>query len=96
MASSRFSVRSGPGLNSNWLSAFACIEANNIEQALSELSKERRKWMNRPDLIIRAARHYEGSMLAFIRLATSCFKLDSSNVYNFDSVTLIIIINTVT
>lgn len=78
MGSSRSTVRSGPSLNSNWLHAFACIEANRIEHALGELSKERRNWTHRDDMLIRAARHYEGAMLAFIRLATSCFKLDNS------------------
>lgn len=78
MASSHSTVRSGPGLNSKWLNAFQCIENRQIEQALIELSKERRNWLQRPDWIIRAARHYEVAMLAFIRLATSCFKSDNS------------------
>lgn len=71
-------VRSGPGLNSKWQNAFEYIESRQIEQGLVELSKERRNWMQRPDWIIRAARHYEGAMLAFIRLATACFRIDNS------------------
>lgn len=76
MASSHGTVRNGPCLNTKWLNAFSFIEKNQIEQALGELTNERRNWLQRPDLIIRAARHYEGAMLAFIRLATSCFKSD--------------------
>lgn len=83
-------VRSGPGLNVNWLNAFKFIENGQIEQALCELSKERKNWMDRPDLIIRAARHYEGAMLAFIRQATSSFKTNDpgSNVFLFIFFTL--------
>lgn len=82
MASNFSIVRSGPSLNVNWMNAFKYIESSQIEQALCELSKERKNWMHRSDLIIRAARHYEGAMLAFIRQATSCFKTNDphSNV----------------
>ena len=76
------SIRSGPSLNSNWLHAYQLIEDSQIEKAILELSKIRQNWMHRNDLIIRAARHYEGAMLAFIRQATSSFKtsLAESNV----------------
>lgn len=36
--------------------------------------------MNRNDLLIRASRHYEGAMLAFIRQATSSFNSKASRV----------------
>lgn len=78
MSSNYGTVRSGPSLNANWLNAFNYIENNQIEKALIELSKERKKWMDRSDLIIRAARHYEGAMLGFIRQATSSFKSNIS------------------
>ena len=72
------SVRSGPSLNANWLNAFRLIEDSQIENAIFELRKVRENWMHRNDLLIRAARHYEGAMLAFIRQATSCFIADTS------------------
>lgn len=71
-------IRSGPGMNLNWTNGFKLIENGQIEQALSELSKERKNWLSRDDLLIRASRHYEGAMLAFIRLATTSFKNGSS------------------
>lgn len=67
-------IRSGPSMNINWMNAFQFIESGQIEQALFELSKERKNWLIRDDLLIRASRHYEGAMLAFIRLATTSFK----------------------
>ena len=38
----------------------------------------RKSWMERPDLIIRASRHYDGAMLAFIKQAVSKFQSDDS------------------
>jgi hypothetical protein len=77
MAQSFSSVRSGPGLNVNWSSGFELIENGQIEQAIRELAKERKNWLGRDDLLIRASRHYESAMLAFIRQATSSFKSNS-------------------
>lgn len=74
MALGMSSVRSGPNLNQSWQNAFQLIEDGLFEKALAELSKERQNWMHRNDLLIRASRHYEGAMLAFIRQATSTFK----------------------
>ena len=82
MAHGLSSIRSGPSLNANWLHAFQCIENGQVERAVYELNKERQNWMHRSDLLIRASRHYEGAMLAFIRQATSSFKSNTikSNV----------------
>ena len=77
MAQSFSSVRSGPGLNVNWSTGFELIENGQIEQAIRELAKERQNWLSRDDLLIRASRHYESAMLAFIRQATSSFKSNS-------------------
>ncbi len=40
-----------------------------VTEAILELKKLRENWLDRPDLILRAARHYEGAMQAFIRCA---------------------------
>ena len=77
MALNSNSVRSGPNLNANWMNAFNFIENGDIERALMEMVKERQNWMHRNDLLMRASRHYEGAMLAFIRQATSSFKSNS-------------------
>jgi fucokinase len=78
MASDFKSVRSGPSLNTNWIYAYQLIENSQIEKAIIELSKVRQNWMHRSDLLIRASRHYEGAMLAFIRQAISSFKTKPS------------------
>ncbi len=80
MALSHNAVRSGPSNNSNWNHAFQLIEDGKIENALIELQKERLNWMKRDDLLIRAARHYEGATLSFIRQATSSFSSSENNV----------------
>ncbi|CAF0975030.1 unnamed protein product [Brachionus calyciflorus] len=80
MAHNYSTIRSGPSLNLNWTNAFQQIENGQIEQALYELSKERKNWLDRDDLLIRASRHYEGAMLAFIRQATTNFKNLSSKI----------------
>ena len=67
-------IRSGPNANARWLSAFDFIENGQYEQAVHELCKERKNWIHRHDLLIRASRHYEGAMLSFIRQSTSSFK----------------------
>ena len=77
MASDLSSLRSGPSLNSNWLNSFELIENGEYEKAINSLANERKNWLNRDDLIIRASRHYEGAMLAFIRQATGSFKTGS-------------------
>lgn len=70
-------LRSGPSQNANWLDSFQLIENEQIKQAILSLSKERQNWLSRNDLLIRASRHYEGAMLAFIRQATASFKNQS-------------------
>lgn len=85
MALSHNGVRSGPSNNSNWNYAFHLIEEGKINSALIELQKERLNWMKRDDLLIRAARHYEGATLSFIRQATSSFSLSKNNVNIFSN-----------
>lgn len=80
MAIEYSSVRSGPNLNQNWIDAFQYIENGMIEKALVSLARERQNWLHRNDMLIRASRHYEGAMLAFIRQATSSFKSNSNEV----------------
>lgn len=38
------------------------------------MAKEREKWRSRPDLLIRAARHYEGAAQILIRQAVMTAK----------------------
>ncbi|XP_068549098.1 L-fucose kinase isoform X1 [Anas acuta] len=67
-------LRSGPAANTRWASAFRRLESGDIAGGVRELAAERQKWMSGPDLLVRAARHYEGAEQILIRQAvmSSC------------------------
>ncbi|KAM6430681.1 L-fucose kinase isoform 1-T1 [Liasis olivaceus] len=69
MAGGKGGLRSGPTANLAWAAAFQQLEKGNIAQGIKELAVERKKWLNRPILLVRAARHYEGAEQILIRRA---------------------------
>ncbi|XP_064375489.1 L-fucose kinase isoform X2 [Dromaius novaehollandiae] len=74
MAQGEGGLRSGPAANKEWASAFGRLESGDIAGGVRELAAERKKWMSRPALLVRAARHYEGAEQILIRQAvmSSC------------------------
>ncbi|XP_010019915.1 PREDICTED: L-fucose kinase, partial [Nestor notabilis] len=74
MARGEGGLRSGPAANREWASAFGRLESGDIAGGVRELAAERQKWMSRPALLVRAARHYEGAEQILIRQAvmSSC------------------------
>ncbi|XP_061863237.1 L-fucose kinase isoform X2 [Colius striatus] len=74
MAQGEGGLRSGPAANSEWASAFALLESGDVAGGVRELAAERQKWMSRPALLVRAARHYEAAEQILIRQAvmSSC------------------------
>lgn len=52
-------LRSGPGSNKSWASAFDHLLNGNVSAGMKALKEERMKWIDRPDRLMRAARHYE-------------------------------------
>ncbi|XP_065519301.1 L-fucose kinase isoform X2 [Lathamus discolor] len=74
MARGEGGLRSGPAANREWASAFGCLESGDIAGGVRELAAERQKWMSRPALLVRAARHYEGAEQILVRQAvmSSC------------------------
>ncbi|XP_048578770.1 L-fucose kinase [Nematostella vectensis] len=54
-------LRSGPAGNVTWRQSFQLLERKRIKEGVAALAAERTKWIDRPDLLIRAARHYEGA-----------------------------------
>ncbi|XP_059142125.1 L-fucose kinase-like [Physella acuta] len=74
MAGTQGGLRSGPAGNMAWKKAFSYLEAGNFAQGVAAMAKEREKWMGRPDLLIRAARHYEGAAQILIRQAVMTAK----------------------
>lgn len=62
-------LRSGPAANRAWTEAFSLLESGNVVRGVEKLTEERGKWLNRPDRLVRAARHYEGAEQILIRQA---------------------------
>ncbi|KAM9377155.1 L-fucose kinase isoform 2-T2 [Pholidichthys leucotaenia] len=69
MAAGRGGLRSGPAANSAWREAYRRLEEGDLRGGVNALAMERRHWMSRPDLLMRAARHYEGAAQALLRQA---------------------------
>ncbi|XP_050955156.1 L-fucose kinase isoform X2 [Labeo rohita] len=62
-------LRSGPAANPSWASAFKLLEEGNLSVGVKELASQRKHWLSRPDLLVRAARHYEGAGQILLRKA---------------------------
>ena len=45
------------------------FQKEDIVGGVQALAAERRQWLGRPDLLVRAARHYEGAAAILIKLA---------------------------
>ncbi|XP_034644214.1 L-fucose kinase isoform X1 [Trachemys scripta elegans] len=69
MAKGDGGLRSGPAANREWAPAFQQLERGDIAEGVKALATERRKWLGRPALLVRAARHYEGAEQILIRQA---------------------------
>lgn len=61
MAGERAGLRSGPARNESWMQAFELLDKGEIPAGVKALAMERSRWLDRPHLLIRAARHYEGA-----------------------------------
>ncbi|KAL0967867.1 hypothetical protein UPYG_G00258650 [Umbra pygmaea] len=65
----RGGLRSGPAANPFWRHAFYLLEQGDLPGGVQALAKERTNWNSRPDLLVRAARHYEGAGQVLLRQA---------------------------
>ncbi|XP_044126407.1 L-fucose kinase [Bufo gargarizans] len=78
MAGREGGLRSGPAANKAWAAAYLLLEKGNVTQGVTLLAEERGRWLHRPAMLIRAARHYEGAEQILIRRAVmSSFKFIS-------------------
>eukprot|EP00795_Rhopilema_esculentum_P010877 gene10877-19700_t len=68
-AQNKGGLRSGPASNLSWQKGFELLEQDKIADAVSFFAKERQSWLSRPDLLVRAARHYEGAFQVQVRKA---------------------------
>ncbi|XP_064640542.1 L-fucose kinase-like [Lineus longissimus] len=64
-------LRSGPAANVHWKKAFLHFEDGELGLGVQAMSSERRNWLGRPDLLVRAGRHYEGAAQILIRKVIS-------------------------
>ncbi|XP_042339133.1 L-fucose kinase-like, partial [Plectropomus leopardus] len=69
MAGGRGGLRSGPAANEAWSSAYFLLEEGNLSDGVHALAEQRAHWLSRPDLLVRAARHYEGAGQVLLRQA---------------------------
>ncbi|XP_055477454.1 L-fucose kinase isoform X2 [Psammomys obesus] len=69
MAEGRGGLRSGPAANPEWIQPFSYLECGDLMKGVEALAQEREKWLTRPALLVRAARHYEGAEQILIRQA---------------------------
>ncbi|KAJ7998244.1 hypothetical protein DPEC_G00220590 [Dallia pectoralis] len=65
----RGGLRSGPAANPSWRHAFSLLEQGDLPGGVQALASERNNWLSRPDLLVRAARHYEGAGQVLLRQA---------------------------
>ncbi|XP_062817746.1 L-fucose kinase isoform X1 [Anolis carolinensis] len=67
-------LRSGPAANPAWAPAFRLLEQGRLSEGVRALAAQRKNWLHRPVLLVRAARHYEGAAQILIRQAvmSSC------------------------
>ncbi|XP_010642728.1 L-fucose kinase isoform X1 [Fukomys damarensis] len=69
MAEGQGGLRSGPAANPEWVRPFLYLECGDLVRGVEALAQERDKWLSRPALLVRAARHYEGAGQILIRQA---------------------------
>ncbi|XP_068579016.1 L-fucose kinase isoform X2 [Cebidichthys violaceus] len=69
MAGGRGGLRSGPAANEAWSSAYFLLEEGDLRGGVEALATQRADWLSRPDLLVRAARHYEGAGQVLLRQA---------------------------
>ncbi|XP_053522615.1 L-fucose kinase isoform X3 [Artibeus jamaicensis] len=69
MAEGQGGLRSGPAANPEWIRPLSYLECGDLAEGVKALAQEREKWLSRPALLVRAARHYEGAQQILIRQA---------------------------
>ncbi|CAJ1055837.1 L-fucose kinase [Xyrichtys novacula] len=69
MAGGKGGLRSGPAANEAWGSAYFLLEEGDLRGGVEALAAQRAHWLSRPDLLVRAARHYEGAGQVLLRQA---------------------------
>ena len=61
MAQNKGGLRSGPAHNPEWDTPMISLRAGRIAEAVYMMADLRKKWINSPERMVRAARHYEAA-----------------------------------
>ena len=61
MAHNKGGLRSGPAHNPDWDTPMESLRQGRIGEAVQMMAALRAKWMNSPERMVRAARHYEAA-----------------------------------
>ena len=69
MANGFGGMRSGPSHNLQWKEAFDLLENGKFSEGVAALAVERSKWLQSPEDLIRAARHYDGASQILVKQA---------------------------
>ncbi|XP_061898617.1 L-fucose kinase [Entelurus aequoreus] len=69
LAEDKGGLRSGPAANKAWSSAYFLLGEGDLKGGVKALAAQRVHWLSRPDLLVRAARHYEGAAQVLLRQA---------------------------
>ncbi|XP_068169500.1 L-fucose kinase [Antennarius striatus] len=69
MARGKGGLRSGPAANDAWSAAFSLLDDGNLRGGVYALAAQRDHWLSSSDLLVRAARHYEGAGQVLLRKA---------------------------
>ncbi|XP_047135189.1 L-fucose kinase isoform X1 [Hydra vulgaris] len=67
-------LRSGPASNYYWKHSFDLLQKELVTEAVESMAVQRKLWFSRPDLLVRAARHYEGAFQLQVRKAVATAK----------------------
>ncbi|KAL6059312.1 Fucose kinase, variant 2 [Balamuthia mandrillaris] len=70
-------LRSGPARNRSWREAFDMLEKNKFVEAVGALAMERERWLQSPEALMRAARHYEGAAQILVKKCVQTIQPES-------------------
>ncbi|EDQ91540.1 uncharacterized protein MONBRDRAFT_15021 [Monosiga brevicollis MX1] len=69
MCHGRGGLRSGPGRNARFAAAYECLDRLDVRGGVQILAAECDRWLDSPEKMIRASRHYESAAQILIRHA---------------------------
>ena len=81
LAAGQGGLRLGPARNSNWKLAFELLHEDRIVEGLQAMAAERNRWMDSPEKLLRAVRHYDAAVQVFIAKSVATAFSDGSTIH---------------